>query len=75
MLVDIESCLKNHFHFLLRKKQNLFVCRRKKMQIITLTTKVLVSTHEKCDYALTFIRQQQSTGSHTHYFQSPLESQ
>lgn len=46
-----------------------------KMQIITLTTKVLVSRHEKCDYALTFIRQQQSTGSHTRHFQFPLETQ
>lgn len=71
MLVDIES-----FSFSFEKKtEPLCMQKEKKKQIITLTTKVLVSRHEKCDYALTFIRQQQSTGSHTRHFQFPLESQ
>lgn len=63
------------FIFFWEKNRTSLYAEGKKMQIITLTTKVLVSRHEKCDYALTFIRQQQSTGSRTRYFQFPLESQ
>lgn len=61
--------------FFWEKTEPLCMQKETKMQIITLTTKVLVSRHEKCDYALTFIRQQQSTGSHTRHFQFPLETQ